>query len=351
MSLNLKTEDKLISTNSNYSSNELLSVLGSELEKNFYLIHNFLQLEDNNSVEIPHPTIYTNKDNTKLINLNENNNSIKNEKLHMFTIIKLSNNNLQENSNNLINKTNYLKSINKELRLIKKNDGKEVKSIEIKRILEKRLRRGRRKLGEKEERTHNKRSKDNIMRTIKVYFRRFLYSLIKINCKNYEDLKKIDSKFNQSLKKDYNIKLFNSTLKDIFQNTKISIKYRHYPQDSNKKLINKIYKDNKEKALIKILNLKYKEVFEIFIRNITKDKKLNPELEKKIKGTHSLENRELKDINELINTKEKESKNNGDNQEIIDNYKQDIKNLCLDYIGWFDRKIGRVGRERLKKEN
>ena len=76
------------------------------------------------------------------------------------------------------------------------------------------------------------------MRTIKVYFRRFIYSLIKINCKNYEDLK--NSKFNQSLKKDYNIKLFNSTLKDIFQNTKISIKYRHYPQDSNKKLINKI---------------------------------------------------------------------------------------------------------------
>lgn len=218
-------------------------------------------------------------------------------------------------------------------------------------MLEKRLRRGRRKLGEKEERTHNKRSKDNIMRTIKVYFRRFIYSLIKINCKNYEDLKKIDSKFNQSLKKDYNIKLFNSTLKDIFQNTKISIKYRHYPQNSNRNLINKIYKENKEKALIKILNLKYKEVFEIFIRNITKDKKLNPELEKKIKGTNSLQNKELKDINELINTKEKESKNNGDNQEIIENYKQDIKNLCLDYIGWFDRKIGRVGRERLKKEN
>ena len=137
---------------------------------------------------------------------------------------------------------------------------------------------------EKEERTHNKRSKDNIMRTIKVYFRRFIYSLIKINCKNYEDLKKIDSKFNQSLKKDYNIKLFNSTLKDIFQNTKLSIKYKHYHPNSNRNLMDKIYKDNKEKALIKILNLKYKEVFEIFIRNITKDKKLNPELEKKIKG-------------------------------------------------------------------
>ena len=35
--------------------------------------------------------------------------TLKNKKLHMFTIIKLSNNNLQENSNNLINKTNYLK--------------------------------------------------------------------------------------------------------------------------------------------------------------------------------------------------------------------------------------------------
>ena len=73
MSLNLKYEDKLISTNSNNSSNELLSVLGSELEKNFDLIHNFLQLEDNYSVELPHPIIQTNKDNTKLINFNENN--------------------------------------------------------------------------------------------------------------------------------------------------------------------------------------------------------------------------------------------------------------------------------------
>ena len=97
-----------------------------------------------------------------------------------------------------------------------------------------------------------------------------------------------------------------------------------------------------QKEYHKNLSVLQKE-FKKLLRSFTNVKEKTISLEKYT--------RELKDINELINTKEKESKNNGDNQEIIDNYKQDIKNLCLGCMGWFDRKIGRVGRERLKKEN
>ncbi len=106
---NLTSEDKLGSIGSNYSSQELLRILGPKLEINF----NIHYLFDNNSIELPHPLlqIQTNQDN---INFNGSNNSIKNKKLHMFTIIKSSNDNLLENKNTLINKTNYLKYTNKE---------------------------------------------------------------------------------------------------------------------------------------------------------------------------------------------------------------------------------------------
>ena len=165
------------------------------------------------------------------------------------------------------------------LKLFWKNNKKEVERIEINLPKEKC---GRRKLGEKEERNHNKYSKDNIMRTIKVHFRKYIYSIIKSYYKGVEQLKKIDNNFNENLKKDYNIGLYNTTLKDIFINTKLSKKYKHYPKDLNKNLINKIYEENKETSLIKILNLKYGEVFEIYIRKI-KNEELSSELKKKLK--------------------------------------------------------------------
>ena len=229
----------------------------------------------------------------------------------------------------------------KKLKLFWKNNKKEVERIEIN--LPKKY--GRRKLGEKGERNHNKNSKDNIMRTIKVHFRKYIYSIIKSYYKGVEKMKKIDNNFNENLKKDYNIKLYNTTLKDIFINTKLSKKYKHYPKDSNKNLINKIYEENKETSLIKILNLKYGEVFEIYIRKI-KNEELSSELREKIEGTNILENEELKDIDWLIQEKEKKLIENND-KEKIEEYKKEIINLCLDFKGWFDRKIG---RKRVKKK-
>ena len=240
----------------------------------------------------------------------------------------------QSNKGNLPRRT--------KLKLFWKNNKKEVERIEINLPKEKC---GRRKLGEKEERNHNKYSKDNIMRTIKVHFRKYIYNIIKSYYKGVEQLKKIDNNFNENLKKDYNIKLYNTTLKDIFINTKLSKKYKHYPKDSNKNLINKIYEENKETSLIKILNLKYGEVFEIYIRKI-KNEELSSKLKEKIEGTNILENEELKDIDWLIREKEKKLIKN-DDKEKIEEYKKEIINLCLDFKGWFDRKIG---RKRAKKK-
>jgi hypothetical protein len=270
------------------------------------------------------------------INNNDNDNNLNPPIKSHHT--SMTSNTSEKNSSKLLNKK-------RKLRLFRRNDEKKVESIEIN-ISRNHTKCGRRKIGEIVEKRHNKRSKDNIMRTIKVFVRKYIFAIIKNNYKDFEKLKKIDSKFNQNLKKDYNIKLFKTTLKDIFINTELSKKYKHYPKDTNEKLINKIYEENKETALIKILNLTYGEVFEIFMRKITKDKKISPELEQKIEGINILENNELRDIDALIKIKEKESLKNGDNQESIEEYKQEIINLCLDFQGWFDRKIG---RKRFKK--
>jgi hypothetical protein len=305
-----------------------------------------LESEDSNSSLYPFqsscfflPNMGFNEENKVIprpINNNDNNTNLNPPIKSHHT--SMTSNTSEKKSSKLLNKK-------RKLRLFRRNDEKKVESIEIN-ISRNHTKCGRRKIGEIVEKRHNKRSKDNIMRTIKVFVRKYIFAIIKNNYKDFEKLKKIDSKFNQNLKKDYNIELFKTTLKDIFINTELSKKYKHYPKDANEKLINKIYEENKEIALIKILNLTYGEVFEIFMRKITKDKIISPELEQKIEGTNILENNELRDIDALIKIKEKESLKNGDNQESIEEYKQEIKDLCLDFQGWFDRKIG---RKRFKK--
>ena len=182
---------------------------------------------------------------------------------------------------------------------------------------------------------HTRESEDNKIRKIKSFFGKNLYLFLKNSLE--DELLKLDISINKDLKKEFNEKLFNRTIKDIYMNSKISDKYKHYNPDTNKILINKIYKEKKETSVIKILNLTYREAFAIFIRKI-KNNKISPELRKKIQGTNILDNNKFKDIESMINKiKEEEKNTNG----AINEYIKDIKRLCINFESWFENKIGR----------
>ena len=132
-------------------------------------------------------------------------------------------------------------------------------------------------------------------------------------------------------------------LKDIYSNYGISKKYSKSNKDINKKLINKIYKENKEKDIIKILNLTYIEAFNIFRRRI---KDIKPELKNKINKTDFLDNKKFKDFDDFLKKirEEEEDNNIGD----IEEYINDTKRLCLQFEEWFKQKIGRNRTNNIK---
>jgi hypothetical protein len=186
---------------------------------------------------------------------------------------------------------------------------------------------------------HNRDSEDNKMRKIKSFFGKSLYIFIRDNFIEKNEILKLEISINKDLNKNFNEKLFKMKLKDIYFNYKISEKYIHYDKDTNKKLINKIYKEQKEIAVIKILNLTYIEAFDIFRRKIKEEKDINQELKNKIIGTDFLDTTKFKDFNCLIEKIREEEKkhNNGD----IEEYINDIKRLCLHFEEWFSEKKGR----------
>ena len=86
---------------------------------------------------------------------------------------------------------------------------------------------GRKKKDEKEKGEHNKYSPDNIMRKIKSHFLEYVHNKLNSNFKNKQfQFLRLFSKINENLKKDYNIELMKKTIKEIYENSPISPKYR-----------------------------------------------------------------------------------------------------------------------------
>ena len=127
------------------------------------------------------------------------------------------------------------------------------------------------------------------MRKINAFFGKSLYRYLKNSFIEETDLLKLEIDINKSLKRDFNLNLFNRTLKDIYMNTNISFKYKLKNVETNEELINKIYKEKKEIEVMKILNLTYEEAFEIFRQKLTA-KPLSPQLKSKIQGINILNN-------------------------------------------------------------
>ena len=157
---------------------------------------------------------------------------------------------------------------------------------------------------------HSKFSSDNIVRKIKSNLFDTLLRYINAsideeeiydqNLKNKKISKPFLLKINQEIIKNTNVELnldlLSSTLKEIFSNN-VSKKVENHGLDKNKKLIEKIYAENKQKRTINILNMtlnqcleqfrgskKYKELegLEKEFQNVIKDLKDKGESEKYI---------------------------------------------------------------------
>jgi hypothetical protein len=116
---------------------------------------------------------------------------------------------------------------------------------------------------------HNKFSSDNMVRKIKVYLfcvlLRFINASIKQESRNEEQnpeeknyskefLVKVNQELIINIKVDYNLKLLDSKLQNIFSND-ISQKVKAFDLDKNKKLIKEIFVQNKLVKTIQILNM------------------------------------------------------------------------------------------------
>ena len=130
---------------------------------------------------------------------------------------------------------------------------------------------------------------------------------------------------------------------DILRKEKISSKYSKYDQYYNRKIIDKIYEEKKERSVIKILELTFEELFIIFRRklNNSKDRKKLEEIKNKIKGLDLLENDDYQDIQYFI--EEDFIKRYPEPDKYIDK----VKSLCLDYKKWFNDKKGRATQKKM----
>ena len=209
---------------------------------------------------------------------------------------------------------------------------------------------GRKKRNDSNKGSHTKNTPDNIMRKIKSNFFGYIHNLLNKSLISKDIIfSKLDSKINKELKKDFNLNLLDRTIRDIYEKTEISSKLRKISvinSNINKEIIQKIYQENIEEQTIKILNLTYFELFQIFRSKI---KSIDYKLEIKKSQIPLLNTDEFCDIDKFFEkiVNEEENKNN-ESQENIDNYLSEIKKLCINYENWF---IDKKGRNRRKKND
>ena len=187
---------------------------------------------------------------------------------------------------------------------------------------------GRKKKEDKEKGQHTQLSEDNIIRKLKSNYLKYNHNLINQSFKDQTlQFLKLDSEINENLKKDYNEKLMNTTIKELYETYPISSKYRKQRTDNsdlNKKIIDKLYseenEEKKEHDVIRLLNSTYLELFEYF-----REKHLDEFL------------------NEIKNILEK----NGESKEYIQEYLEKMEKLCMTYEDWF---LSKRGRRKKKKQ-
>ena len=169
------------------------------------------------------------------------------------------------------------------------------------------------------ENIHSKNKEDNKMRKIRTHLIRYIVILLNdsLKDKSYK-FHKIDKLVLENLKIEYNLKLNQRTLLDIFSKEKICERYKNY---SNEYLIKKLLKEQIEKDTLNLLKLKFIEMI-----NIIKKEYLDEFLD-------------------TIKQKENERKNSN-----IEEYMESLREIFLRYEDWFKNKKGRNREKKLSKK-
>ena len=143
-----------------------------------------------------------------------------------------------EQDNNSINNTNNNNYISKTPKIIK-NRGRKPKG-EIRQVL------------------HTKYSKDNIIKRIKTYCMKYLDKQLNNSLNfSYKKFYKLDKKINENLRKDYNIKLMNMTIREIYEENIPNKTHSPSAKKTIYDLIQKIYDKSEDTKTIEILNTKF----------------------------------------------------------------------------------------------
>ena len=223
-----------------------------------------------------------------------------------------------------------------------------------KKIRNKRNNCGRKKKSDNNKRKHNKSCGDNIIIKIKGYFFTFIRDITKNNFINKTlYFRKLPYKFISKLSKKFNVRLMDMKMKDILSEIPITTKNKKSHKFENKFIVEKLYKEEKEKKVIQILDLTFRELFIIFRRklNYVGDKAELEIISKKIEDLDLLKDNNYKDINYLIDQIRNKSKNmdeDSDTEITQDDYEKYIKELryfCCIYEKWFKKKIARNSKK------
>ena len=165
---------------------------------------------------------------------------------------------------------------------------------------------------------HNKKTKDNIMRKIKTHLIEFFVKLLNSSLKDKTYIfYKIDKEISEKLKRDFNIQLIKTTLRELFLTAKVNARYKKNG-DSNRLLVEKIFKEKIEEETMALLRMTYIEMV-VLIRE--------------------------KYLQEFLATIERKEVINEDFEE----YMNLVKELLFDYENWFENKKGRNRKSKKKK--
>ena len=153
---------------------------------------------------------------------------------------------------------------------ITKKKRKKTKKTEVN-IEKENLPKGRNAKDDNTIRKHNKDSSDNIARKIKVYIFKVLIEYCKINVS--KDLLGLDYEYISNLKKDINVKMLDSSLKEILS-LDTSSKYGKDNRENNKKIISAILEKESNNEKVKaLLDMKFNDWIDniLLFKENTKD--------------------------------------------------------------------------------
>ena len=252
------------------------------------------------------------------------------------------------NKKQFLNKKRRIFAVDKIQRKKESNKKIEPKKDNISKCIKVNNNLGRKKRTEKDIRKHNKLCKDNIIVKIKGHFFQYIRDITEINSL-HEEIRfiKLPYGFIADLNKKKNEELFNMKIKDILSKVPISTKNKKSDTFQNRLIINKIYEEKKETYIIQILELTFEELFIIFRHKLNnpEDKEKIREMKNKIEGLDLLgEYNDYKDVTYLIKEIKDSNEEEMDEKE-LNNYIQDVKNLCCNYKKWFNDKTGRVSKK------